>query len=45
MSQENVETLHSAYRAISRGDWDAAFEEAEPDLNSFRPNSPRAVHL
>ena len=30
--------VHSVYEAISRGDWDAAFEAAEPDFELVPPN-------
>jgi ketosteroid isomerase-like protein len=32
MSQENIKTLHALYEAINRGDWDAAFRDADPNL-------------
>ena len=38
MSQENVEMVRAAYEAMSRGDWDAAFEEAEPDVELVPPD-------
>ena len=38
MSQENVETLRRGYEAMSRGDWGAAFEAAEPDFEFVPPN-------
>ena len=38
MLQENVETVRSAYEAMSRGDWDAVFEAAEPDFKLAPPN-------
>ncbi|MGH7588363.1 MAG: nuclear transport factor 2 family protein [Gemmatimonadota bacterium] len=38
MSEENVEMLHSAYQAISRGDWDAAFEAVGPDFELVPPD-------
>src|SRR5215207_11283980 len=37
MPQELLETLRLAYGAISRGDWDAAFEAAEPDFEFVPP--------
>ena len=38
MSQKNVGMVHSVYEAISREDWDAAFEAAEPDFELVPPN-------
>jgi uncharacterized protein len=32
MSEADVETLRRGYEAFSRGDWDAAFRAAHPDL-------------
>ena len=32
MSQENVETARAAIDALNRGDWDAAFKDADPDI-------------
>jgi ketosteroid isomerase-like protein len=44
MSEENVETVRSAYGAILRGDWDAAFEAAEPDFELVPPDqSPNSA--
>ena len=46
MSRENVETLRSAYEAISRGDWDAVIEVAEPDFELVPPSqSPSSAPL
>ena len=46
MSQENVQALRSAYEAISRGDWDAVIELAEPDFELVPPNqSPNGAPL
>ena len=39
MSQENVERLRMIYDAVSRGDWDAAFETAPVDLEMKTPDS------
>jgi ketosteroid isomerase-like protein len=36
--RETLETLRLAYEAISRGDWDAAFEAVEPDFEFVPPN-------
>jgi ketosteroid isomerase-like protein len=37
MSQESVEIVRTAYEAMSRRDFDAAFEAAEPDLELIPP--------
>jgi hypothetical protein len=39
MSQENIERLRSAFKAISRADWDAVFEEAEPESRLIPPKA------
>src|SRR5215207_1343832 len=36
MSQENVDSIRHAIEAIDRGDLDAAFRDADPDI-VFRP--------
>ena len=38
MSQENVETLRLTYEAMSRGDWEAVIEVAEPDFELVPPS-------
>jgi ketosteroid isomerase-like protein len=38
MSQENIETLRDLYDAVSRGDWDAAFQDARPDFELKTPD-------
>ena len=46
MSQENVEALRTAYEAISRGDWDAVIEVAQPDFELVPPSqSPNSARL
>ncbi len=46
MSQANVQALRSAYEAISRGDWDAVIELAEPDFELVPPSqSPNSAPL
>ena len=46
MSQENVQAVSSAYEAISRGDWDAVLEVAEPDFELVPPSrSPSSAPL
>jgi uncharacterized protein len=46
MSRENVETLRSVYEAISRDDWDAVVEVAEPDFELVPPSqSPSGAPL
>ena len=43
MSQADLETLRAVYRAVSAGDWDAAFSHAEPDFELTTPElSPMA---
>ena len=43
MSQADLETLRAVYRAVSAGDWDAAFSDAEPDFELTTPElSPMA---
>ena len=38
MSQENVEMVRAAYEAMSRDDWDAVFEAADPDFELVPPD-------
>ena len=38
MSQADIETLRAVYEAISRGDWDAAFKDAEPGFQLRTPD-------
>jgi ketosteroid isomerase-like protein len=38
MSQENVEMLRRAYEAMSRSDWDAAFDSVEPEFELVPPD-------
>ena len=38
MSREAIETLRGAYEAVSRGDWDAALQEAAPDFEFIPPD-------
>ena len=38
MSQEDIETLRSLYEAINRGDWDAAFRDADPNAEMKTAN-------
>ena len=46
MSQENVEAVSSVYEAISRDDWDAVGEVAEPDFELVPPSqSPSSAPL
>ncbi len=42
MSQENVEIARRCYEALSRGDFDAAFEDCAPD---FELDSSRAIGI
>ena len=44
MSQADLETLRAVYRAVSAGDWDAAFSHAEPEFELTTPGelSPMA---
>jgi ketosteroid isomerase-like protein len=47
MSQENVEMIRSAVEAWSRGDWDNALKDADPDFvldNSMNLGEWRGVH-
>ena len=47
MSEENVEMIRSAIEAWSRGDWDDALKDAEPDFaldNSMNLGEWRGVH-
>ncbi len=44
MSQENVEIVRGAYKAMSRDDWDAVLEAADPDFELVPPDqSPRSA--
>jgi len=38
MSQADIETLRDVYEAVSRGDWDAAFQDAWPDFELRTPD-------
>jgi uncharacterized protein len=38
MSQTDVETLRHLYEAVSRGDWDAAFQDSRPDFELITPD-------
>jgi ketosteroid isomerase-like protein len=38
MAQADIETLGRVYEAISRGDWDAAFDESQPDFELRTPD-------
>jgi ketosteroid isomerase-like protein len=38
VSQQSLETLRGAYEAISRGDWETAFEAAEPEFEFVPPS-------
>jgi uncharacterized protein len=43
MSRENVEAIRSAYDAINRRDWDAAFRDADEDIEwTTDPRVPNA---
>ena len=42
MSQENVEIVRAIYEAINRGDWDAAFRDADPDFELVTERGPNA---
>jgi hypothetical protein len=42
MSQENVEIVRSIYEAVNRGDWDAAFRDARPDVELTTPPGPQS---
>jgi ketosteroid isomerase-like protein len=47
MSEENVENVRARLKAWSRGDWDAALEDAAPDMvldNSTAIGEWRGVH-
>jgi ketosteroid isomerase-like protein len=37
MSREAVEIIRTSYEAFSGGDWDAAFEDVEPDFELVPP--------
>ena len=46
MSRETVETVRSAYQAISQGDWNAVIEVADPDFELVPPSqSPSRTPL
>jgi ketosteroid isomerase-like protein len=38
MSEAEIETLRATYRAVSAGDWDAAFRDAHPDFELTTPD-------
>ena len=38
MSEESIETLRELYDAVSRGDWDAAFQDSRPDFELITPD-------
>lgn len=38
MSQADIEGLRAVYEAVSRGDWDAAFQDARPDFELIPPD-------
>ena len=38
MSRADIETLRDVYQAVSRGDWDAAFQVAWPDFELRTPD-------
>ena len=38
MSQENVRVIRGAYEAMSRDDWSAVFEAADPDFELVPPD-------
>ena len=42
MSQENVEIVRAIYEAMNRGDWDAAFRDADPDFKLVTQRGPNA---
>ena len=43
MSHEHIEQLRAVYSAVSAGDWDAAFRDADPDFELTTPElSPMA---
>jgi uncharacterized protein len=39
MSQSDIETIRLVYEAISRGDWDAALDEASANFELIPPDS------
>ena len=38
MSQAEIDELRAVYEAVSRGDWDAAFQDARPDFELQTPD-------
>jgi ketosteroid isomerase-like protein len=38
MSQAEIETLRAVYEAVSRGDWDEAFRDADPEFELRPPD-------
>jgi ketosteroid isomerase-like protein len=42
MSQENVEIVRSVYEALNRGDWEAVFRNAHPDVEFTTERDPTA---
>ena len=42
MSQENVEVIRRVYEAGNRGDWNAVFRDAPPDLEVTMKAGPSA---
>jgi ketosteroid isomerase-like protein len=42
MSQENVEMIRSVYEPLNRGDWEAVFRDAHPDIEITTQRGPTA---
>ena len=40
MSEENVEIVRGAYAAFNRGDWDAVFRDADPEIKFTFEGAP-----
>jgi ketosteroid isomerase-like protein len=42
MSQENVEMIRSVYEPLNRGDWEAVFRDAHPEMEITTQRGPTA---